>query len=179
MLPHSKAFEMLRTVLLLSVLLCTMVTLSSSRTFCPRIFFQNIDEKTMPYKMIEGVYVKHIYDYNNESGITWFFITAKKSTDITYLVSLINTRLALLLRFLALVTRQLGLPQEVWTETMCLRDWFDIGFTTTNGASGGAEFNQAALRPWSRQCVSMKISENATLTEFTWTKALPMEGETL
>lgn len=65
MLPHSKAFEMLRTVLLLSVLLCTMVTLSSSRTFCPRIFFQNIDEKTMPYKMIEGVYVKHIYDYNN------------------------------------------------------------------------------------------------------------------
>lgn len=70
MLPHSKAFEMLRTVLLLSVLLCTMVTLSSSRTFCPRIFFQNIDEKTMPYKVIEGVYVKHIYDYNNESGIT-------------------------------------------------------------------------------------------------------------
>lgn len=70
MLPHSKAFDMLRTILLLSVLLCTMVTLSSSRTFCPRIFFQNIDEKTMPYKMIEGVYVKHIYDYNNESGIT-------------------------------------------------------------------------------------------------------------
>lgn len=47
-----------------------MVTLSSSRTFCPRIFFQNIDEKTMPYKLMEGVYVKHIYDYNNESGIT-------------------------------------------------------------------------------------------------------------
>lgn len=72
----------------------------------------------MPYKMIEGVYVKHIYDYNNfpvyrRERDNLIFITAKKSTDITYLVSLINTRLALLLRFLALVTRQLGLPQEV------------------------------------------------------------------
>ena len=65
MLPHSKTFDMPRTILLLSVLLCTMVTLSSSRTFCPRIFFQNIDEKTMPYKMIEGVYAKQNYDHNN------------------------------------------------------------------------------------------------------------------
>ena len=34
-------------------------------TLCSRIFFQNIDEETLPYKMIEGVYVKENNTYNN------------------------------------------------------------------------------------------------------------------
>ncbi|KAL9963687.1 hypothetical protein ACROYT_G027216 [Oculina patagonica] len=40
------------------VLISTWLVPTSSKTFCPRIFFQNINEKTMPFKMIEGVYIK-------------------------------------------------------------------------------------------------------------------------
>ena len=45
--------------------LSILVTLSSCRTYCPRIFFQNINETTMPYKNIEGVYTKQNFSYNN------------------------------------------------------------------------------------------------------------------
>lgn len=45
--------------------LSTLLVFSDSRTLCPRIFFQNINEMTMPYKIIEGVYVKE-NDYHND-----------------------------------------------------------------------------------------------------------------
>ena len=45
--------------------LSTFIAFTSSMTLCSRIFFQNISEETMPYKMIEGVYVKENNSYNN------------------------------------------------------------------------------------------------------------------
>ncbi|XP_078380025.1 uncharacterized protein LOC144662972 [Oculina patagonica] len=49
-----------------SVLISMWLVLTCSRTLCPRIFFQNINEQTMPYKMIEGVYIYTKNDnYNN------------------------------------------------------------------------------------------------------------------
>ena len=46
------------------VLVNTGLVFTSSWS-CPRIFFQNINEKTMPYKMIEGVYTRTKDYYNN------------------------------------------------------------------------------------------------------------------
>ena len=51
--------------LLLSFVLITSFAFASSATLCPRIFFQNINEETMPYKIIEGVYIKESYYHNN------------------------------------------------------------------------------------------------------------------
>ncbi|XP_078380024.1 uncharacterized protein LOC144662970, partial [Oculina patagonica] len=46
------------------VLISTWLVFTSSKTLCPRIFFQNINEETMPYKMIEGVYIKEgVYNF--------------------------------------------------------------------------------------------------------------------
>ena len=45
--------------------LSTCIAFTSSMTLCSRIFFQNINEETMPYKMIEGVYIKEDNSYNN------------------------------------------------------------------------------------------------------------------
>ena len=46
-------------------LISTWLVFTSSKGLCPRIFFQNINEKTMPYKMIEGVYTRTKDNYNN------------------------------------------------------------------------------------------------------------------
>ena len=45
--------------------LSTCIAFTSSMILCSRIFFQNINEETMPYKMIEGVYIKEDNSYNN------------------------------------------------------------------------------------------------------------------
>ncbi|XP_044184964.1 uncharacterized protein LOC122965078 [Acropora millepora] len=60
--------------------LSTCIAFTSSKTLCSRIFFQNINEETMPYKMIEGVYVKENNTYNNfpvykeENGNMLFYL---------------------------------------------------------------------------------------------------------
>ncbi|XP_078380023.1 uncharacterized protein LOC144662969 [Oculina patagonica] len=46
------------------VFISTWLAFTSSKTLCPRIFFQNINEMSMPYKMIEGVYIKQNDSYN-------------------------------------------------------------------------------------------------------------------
>ena len=56
---------MASNLLFLFVLICTWLVFTSSKSLCPRIFFQNINEKTMPYKMIEGIYTRTKDDYNN------------------------------------------------------------------------------------------------------------------
>ena len=47
------------------VLIDTWLVFTSSWKLCPRIFFQNINEKTMPYKMVEGVFTRTKDYYNN------------------------------------------------------------------------------------------------------------------
>ena len=54
-----------RLLLLLWILCSVLVAFSNCRTLCSRIFFQNINEETMPYKVIEGVYTKENYSHNN------------------------------------------------------------------------------------------------------------------
>ena len=51
--------------MLLWFILTTLLAFTSSRKLCPRIFFQNINENTMPYKMIEGVFIKEEDDQNS------------------------------------------------------------------------------------------------------------------
>ncbi|KAL9964272.1 hypothetical protein ACROYT_G027890 [Oculina patagonica] len=53
------------STLLLWFTLSTLLASTSSRTLCPRIFFQNINEDTNPYKIIEGVYIKEKNNHNN------------------------------------------------------------------------------------------------------------------
>ncbi|XP_078380026.1 uncharacterized protein LOC144662974 [Oculina patagonica] len=74
------------------VLISTGLVFTSSKTLCPRIFFQNINEETMPYKMIEGVYIKQNDSYNNfpvyhregDRNFGLYFQTYRKG-DINYL----------------------------------------------------------------------------------------------
>ena len=47
------------------LVLSVCIAFSSAKTLCSRIFLQNINEETMPYKMIEGVYVKEDKTHNN------------------------------------------------------------------------------------------------------------------
>ena len=42
-----------------------LITFSCCRNLCSRIFFQNINEETMPYKIIEGVYTMENNNHNN------------------------------------------------------------------------------------------------------------------
>ena len=56
---------MASNLLLWLVLFSIWPVVTTSRTLCPRIFFQNINEETMPYKMIEGVYINKENDYYN------------------------------------------------------------------------------------------------------------------
>ena len=56
---------MTRLLFLLWILCSMLITFSCCRNLCSRIFFQNINEETMPYKIIEGVYTKENYSHNN------------------------------------------------------------------------------------------------------------------
>ena len=42
-----------------------VISSPSSRVLCPRIFFRNFNEEKMPYKIIEGVFIKENYYHNN------------------------------------------------------------------------------------------------------------------
>ena len=73
-----------KTVLLYVVI--TVLVLSTdvnSRTLCSRIFFQNINEDKMPYKFIEGVFVKEgrtinsFPVYKREDGKLYFYLEEK------------------------------------------------------------------------------------------------------
>ncbi|KAL9964273.1 hypothetical protein ACROYT_G027891 [Oculina patagonica] len=63
--PFTQAREIMASSLLFWFILGTLLTITSSRTLCPRIFFKNVNEDTMPYKIIEGVYTKEKDDHNN------------------------------------------------------------------------------------------------------------------
>ena len=75
---------MARLILPLWLGLSTLIAFSSSKTLCPRIFFQNINEETMPYKNIEGVYIRENSSHNNfpvyrrENGNLLFYYTTSK-----------------------------------------------------------------------------------------------------
>ena len=56
---------MMTRLLLLWILCSMLIAFSSCRNLCSRIFFQDINEETMPYKIIEGVYTKENYSHNN------------------------------------------------------------------------------------------------------------------
>ncbi|XP_078380020.1 uncharacterized protein LOC144662966 [Oculina patagonica] len=77
-------------MLFLFVLISTWLVFTTSKTLCPRIFFQNINEETMPYKMIEGVYIKQNDSYNNfpvfrresDSDLRLYYHIDKKSNKL-------------------------------------------------------------------------------------------------
>ena len=56
---------MARLLLLLWILCSMLIAFSSCRNLCSRIFFQNINEENMPYKIIEGVFTKENNNHNN------------------------------------------------------------------------------------------------------------------
>ena len=62
-----------------------LIAFSSCRNLCSRIFFQNINEETMPYKIIEGVFTKENNNHNNfpvyrhENGNLLFYYYISKS----------------------------------------------------------------------------------------------------
>lgn len=76
--------SMVRLILPLWLGLSTLITFSSSKTLCPRIFFQNINEETMPYKIIEDVYIRENSTHNNfpiyrrENDNLLFYYTTSK-----------------------------------------------------------------------------------------------------
>ena len=61
----SQVIMMTRLLFLLWILCSMLITFSSCRNLCSRIFFQNINEETMTYKIIEGVYTKENNNHNN------------------------------------------------------------------------------------------------------------------
>ncbi|KAM7428014.1 hypothetical protein ABFA07_020951 [Porites harrisoni] len=76
---------MARLLLSLWILCSMLIAFCSCRNLCSRIFFQNINEETMPYKIIEGVYTKENYNHNNfpvyrqENGnLLFYFHISKK-----------------------------------------------------------------------------------------------------
>ena len=75
---------MAQTILLAWFMFSTSIAFSSSKTLCQRIFFQNINEETMPYKIIEGVFTKENKDHNNfpvykrENDNLLFYYTVSK-----------------------------------------------------------------------------------------------------
>ena len=75
-------------------MLSPFLAFTSARTLCPRIFFQNINEDTMPYKMIEGVFTKEKDDHNSfpvyrrENDNLLFYHTVSKGNN--YLVFGLN-----------------------------------------------------------------------------------------
>ena len=76
---------MARLLLFLLILCSMLIAFCSCRNLCSRIFFQNINEGTMPYKIIEGVYTKENYNHNNfpvyrqENGnLLFYFHISKK-----------------------------------------------------------------------------------------------------
>ena len=77
---------------LLWFVLCNSGTLSSAKTLCPRIFFQNINEVNMPYKIIEGVYVKEnfdnlnfpVYKRENNNLMFYHFISEKGNSFLVF-----------------------------------------------------------------------------------------------
>ena len=83
-----------RLLLLLWILCSVLVAFSNCRTLCSRIFFQNINEETMPYKVIEGVYTKENYSHNNfpvyrsENGNLLFYFSNISLEDQTRLIFL-------------------------------------------------------------------------------------------
>ena len=85
-----------RLLLLLWILCSVLVAFSNCRTLCSRIFFQNINEKTMPYKIIEGVYTKENYSHNNfpvyrrENGNLLFYYSNISTEDEKRLVFGLN-----------------------------------------------------------------------------------------
>ena len=76
---------MARLLLLLWILCSMLIAFCSCRNLCSRIFFQNIDEETMPYKITEGVYTKENYNHNNfpvyrrENGNLLFYFHISKT----------------------------------------------------------------------------------------------------
>ena len=85
-----------RLLLLLWILCSVLVAFSNCRTLCSRIFFQNINEKTMPYKIIEGVYTKENYSHNNfpvyrrENGNLLFYYSNISTEDEKRLIFGLN-----------------------------------------------------------------------------------------
>ena len=85
-----------RLLLLLWILCSLLVAFSSCRTLCARIFFQNINEETMPYKIIEGVYTKENYSHNNfpvyrrENGNLLFYYSNISTEDEKRLIFGLN-----------------------------------------------------------------------------------------
>ena len=76
---------MTRLLLLLWILCSMLIAFCSCRKLCSRIFFQNINEETMPYKIIEGVYTKENHNHNNfpvylqENGnLPFYYYISKK-----------------------------------------------------------------------------------------------------
>ena len=75
---------MMTRLLLLWILCSMLIAFSSCRNLCSRIFFQNINEETMPYKIIEGVYSKENNNHNNfpvyrqENGNLLFYYNVSK-----------------------------------------------------------------------------------------------------
>lgn len=56
---------MARLFPLLWLFVSALMAISTSKKLCSRIFFQNINEETMPYKMIEGVYIMQKNNHNS------------------------------------------------------------------------------------------------------------------
>ena len=76
---------MTRLLFLLWILCSMLIAFSSCRNLCSRIFFQNINEETMPYKIIEGVYTKEnnnhnnfpVYRHENGNQLFYYYISKK------------------------------------------------------------------------------------------------------
>ena len=82
--------------LLLWFMLSAMLAFTSSKTLCPRIFFQNINEDTMPYKIIEGVFVQEkdhhnnfpVYRRENDNLLFYYYVDQKNNSYFTFGINL-------------------------------------------------------------------------------------------
>ena len=140
---------------------------------CP-CFFQNINEETMPYKIIEGVYTKENNNHNNfpvyrrENGNLLFYYYISKE-GLKFLSFGLNLK------------HYIGVAAEVYSAVDPV-SWLNSGSLDRSDVFGGLIYNWQFYNtrdkthyyvaannssPIIKACAWMKISQNVTRTDFT------------
>ena len=110
-----------------------LITFSCCRNLCSRIFFQNINEETMPYKIIEGVYTKENNNHNNfpvyrrENGNLLFYYYISKE-GLNFLSFGLNLK------------HYIGVAAEVYSAVDPV-SWLNSGSLDRSDVFGGLIYN--------------------------------------
>ena len=124
---------MARLLFLLWILCSMLIAFSCCRNLCSRIFFPNINEETMPYKIIEGIYTKENNNHNNfpvyrrENGNLLFYYYISKE-GLKFLSFGLNLK------------HYIGVAAEVYSAVDPV-SWLNFGSLDRSDVFGGLIYN--------------------------------------